>query len=352
MRRFVLLFAATILVAPVAWVRAMEDPVVIPVAFDVVNTNTSKLQCLTDGKPYTIKGDLVGLPSRLDDSQRAVTLYLHGSTISRWQWRVPVPGYDYAWEMAKQGHISLAIDQLGYAASGHPDGNQMCVGGLADIAHQLVGKLRTGEYHAEEASTGPTFHKIAIAGNSMGGIVAEVETYSYDDVDALILFGAGDLTVSIALVLPHNRDFSLKCVQGGEPPEDAWTEPKNYGYLWPSAEAEIEDVAHDIDPAVAAAFAAVRNRDACQNQGTVAEGLAINNLYSWQIHVPVLLMYGEEEKLFGPQPWAGEIQKAKMIGSDDVTLVVNEGEGHVGMWEVHADRFRERVSAWLTPRGF
>jgi pimeloyl-ACP methyl ester carboxylesterase len=352
MRRFVLLFAATILVAPIASVRATEDPAIIPVAFNVVNTNTSRLQCLTDGLPYTIKGDLVGLPSRLEDPQRAVTLYLHGATISRLQWRLPVSGYDYAWEMAKRGNVSLAIDQLGYDESGHPDGNQMCVGGLADIAHQIIGKLRTGNYRAGEAQTGPSFQKIAIAGNSMGGIVAEVETYSYDDVDALILFGAADLTVNIALLLPRLRDFALSCAQGGEPPEDGWTEPMNYAYVWPSAEAEIEDGAYDIDPVVAAAFAAVRNRDSCQNIGTVAEGLALNNLYSWQIDVPVLLMYGEHDKLFGPQPWAGEIQKAKMIGSDDVTLVVNEGEGHVGMWEVHADRFRERVSAWLTPRGF
>jgi pimeloyl-ACP methyl ester carboxylesterase len=350
-RRFIALAVVGGLALAVVPARA-EEPVAIPVSFDVVNTNTSKVPCPTDGKPYTVEGDLVGLPSDLAASERAVTLYLHGSTISRFQWRMPVPGYDYAWEMAKLGHVSLAIDQLGYEASGHPDGNAMCVGGLADIAHQIVGKLGSGDYRANGAQGGPTFQKIAIAGNSMGGVVAEIETYSYDDVDGLILFGAGDLTVSIVLALPRARDFAVKCAQGGEPPEDGWTEPLGYAYTWPSAEAELDDVAYEIDPAVAAAFAEIRNRDSCENQGSVAEGLAFNNLYSWQIDVPVLLMYGEHEKLFGPQPWAGEIQKAKMIGSDDVTLVVNENEGHVGMLEVHADVFRARVSAWLTPRGF
>ena len=62
------------------------------------------------------------------------------------------PRYDYAAALARAGHASVVIDRLGYGASGHPDGNQTCLGAQADIAHQIVGKLRSGDYVVEQDS--------------------------------------------------------------------------------------------------------------------------------------------------------------------------------------------------------
>jgi pimeloyl-ACP methyl ester carboxylesterase len=323
----------------------------IPVSFDVVNTNISKVPCNTDGRAYTVRGELVALPSALGAADLAVTLYLHGSTLGR-MWHLPVPGYDYVWEMAKLGHVSIAIDQLGYGSSGHPDGNLVCVGGNADIAHQIVTDLRGGGYGFGGAKNGPTFDKVAIAGNSSGAVVAEVEAYSFDDVDGLIINGGGDLSISLALIVPRLSGFAVTCATGGEPPVDERTTPTGYAFTWPSAESERHDIAYDMPSAVAVEFAKERQRDPCAYQETVVAGLFFNNAYSWQIHVPVLLIYGEHEKLVGPQPLVGEVQRAKMIGSSDVTLVVDEGEGHCGMLDGRAEVFRARIDEWLTPRGF
>ncbi len=279
-----------------------------------------------------------------------MTLYIHGSTLGS-MWHLPVPGYDHVLEMAKLGHISIAIDQLGYGASGHPDGDLVCVGGNADIAHQIVMQLRNGDYAFGESPNGPAFDRVALAGNSSGGVVAEVAAYSFGDIDGLILNGAGDATVSLALLIPKFAKFLVTCARGGESPDGGASPPDGYGYLWPSTASNREDITYDMPPEVTAAFASYRERDPCGYQESVGPGLLTNNLYSWQIEIPVLLINGREDKVVGPQPYVGMVQKAKMIGSDDITLVVDDGEGHCGMIDARADIFRAHIAEWLAPRG-
>src|SRR5207302_9615935 len=80
-----------------------------------------------------------------------------------------VPSYDYAHELARLGHDSVAIDRLGYLPSARPDGNDICLGSQADIAHQIVHALRQGEYVM--AGAAPTsFARVTLAGHSVGGL--------------------------------------------------------------------------------------------------------------------------------------------------------------------------------------
>src|SRR5947207_9534731 len=129
-----------------------QSAVEIPVSFQVQNTDTSKPPCnsgLPDGATYTIRGHISGPQAALSsDRARTVTLYLFGYEAGEWNWDLKgVPGYDYAAEMARRGHVSLTIDELGYGASGHPaNGTETCQGAEADITHQIVQKLRHGEY--------------------------------------------------------------------------------------------------------------------------------------------------------------------------------------------------------------
>src|SRR4051812_27817657 len=131
---------------------AASGIVEVPVAFQVVNTDTSGAPCNparpSDGRPYTVRGHLTGPKSAFAARRsNAVTFYLFGYEAGEWNWDFKdVPGYDYAAEMAQLGHVSLTIDQLGYGASGHPNGNDTCMGAQADIAHQIVSQLRTGSY--------------------------------------------------------------------------------------------------------------------------------------------------------------------------------------------------------------
>src|SRR5205814_5434408 len=110
-----------------------------------------------------------------------------------WNWDLKgVPGYDYAAEMAKQGHVSLTLDELGYGASGHPaNGNETCEGAEADITHQIIQKLRHGLYTLGEYP-GIEFSKVVLAGHDVGGAVAEIEAYSYAVIDGLSLISFAD----------------------------------------------------------------------------------------------------------------------------------------------------------------
>src|SRR5438046_3929390 len=128
-----------------------RDIVDVPVSFQVQNTNTSRDPCPSDGKPYVVRGHLTGPRAAiLGPGPRAVTLYYEGFDSGEWSWRFRVvPGYDYAAELAKLGETSVTIDQVGYGASGHPQGNDTSIGAQADIAHQIIGQLRGATYSAD-----------------------------------------------------------------------------------------------------------------------------------------------------------------------------------------------------------
>src|SRR5437870_883718 len=151
-RHVIAIAAAAVMVAAVApkSLATVDDDVIdVPVSFAVADTNTSQAPCVSDGAKYTVRGHLTGPRSALrGDRRRAVTLYLYGFEGGEWNWHLrDVPGYDHAAEMAKLGHVSVTIDQVGYGASGRPvDGNLTCVGAQADIAHQIVQQLRSGAY--------------------------------------------------------------------------------------------------------------------------------------------------------------------------------------------------------------
>src|SRR5919201_975916 len=198
-----------------------RDVVDVPVAFQVQNTNTSRDPCPSDAKSYVVRGHLTGPRAAvLGPGPRAMTLYYEGFDSGEWMWRFRVvPGYDYAAEMAKLGQTSVTVDQVGYGASGHPQGNDTCIGAQADIAHQIIGQLRSGTYSA--AGTSPVkFEKVVL------GIFA---------------------------------DASARCAAGGEPAYPGG--PGGYVYYpqlsdWPT-------LMPNSDPDVIAGAIASRQRNPC-----------------------------------------------------------------------------------------
>src|SRR5437588_4075929 len=65
-------------------------------------------------------------------------------------------------------------------------GTLTCQGALADIAHQIVGDLRSGNYSLDGGS-GVRFKTVVLVGHGVGGQVAEIEAYPYHDINGLIL---------------------------------------------------------------------------------------------------------------------------------------------------------------------
>src|SRR3954453_10680274 len=143
--------------APAAGAKAKKKvkAASVSVTFTVKNTNTSQFACASDGATYQVKGHISGPASALASASKkkkkakkrpkAVTLYMHGLGLGEWFWNfTPIPGYNYALQQARAGHVSVTVDRLGYGASSRPDGNKICIGSQADVTHQIVQQLKTG----------------------------------------------------------------------------------------------------------------------------------------------------------------------------------------------------------------
>lgn len=325
-----------------------SQPIVdIPVSFEVDNLNRSLLACESDGQRYTIRGHITGPASMLDDPERSIAVHLHGGTVDERHYRSEVPGYHYAYDMAARGHTVLTVSELGYGDSGLPHGAQVCKGSQADTIHQVIEQLRAGTYTS--AGARPAFARVAVGGLSQGGATSQIVAYSWpDDVDALFQLGMGNVLLPTPTLTANlAMGEAPACGSGGY--EKHAGGPDGYAHTWPSAEAEIADAYTDPDPAAAAGFAALRQRDPCGVLTTTGNAVANGNAYLDRIDVPVLVLFGRDDQLF--QPPTQELQAQRFTGSTAVTFVQLDGTGH----EVVLDRgqlgqaraFRDAMSAWF-----
>jgi pimeloyl-ACP methyl ester carboxylesterase len=320
----------------------------IPVSFSVKNTDTSGLPCPTDGKQYVVHGELIGPPWRLgaatDTADRAVTLYLHGLGFGGYFWNyAAVSGYDYAVEMAKLGHASAVIDRLGYGSSSHPDGSFSCVGGQADITHQIIDQLKAGSY----ATSGPSvrFERVALASHSAGGAIAQVEAYSYRDTDALIVMAWDDQPSLLAT--DQALQTGVVCATTGQLAGPG--QPGGYAYFGQTPGAFRAAMFHNADPRVEASITGMRPRDPCGEIASLATAIIQGSKVA-AITEPVLVVCGANDALFPPP--SCERQQALYTGSHDVSTTTLQNTGHALTLGRTAPQLRAAVSAWLDKRGF
>lgn len=312
----------------------------VPVAFQVVNTDTSGAPCNpaspSDGRAYTVRGHLTG-PKSVFASRRgnAVSLYLFGYEGGEWNWDFKdVPGYDYAADLAQRGHVSLTIDQLGYGASGHPAGNDTCMGAQADVAHQIVSRLRTGSY-ALGSGPGIPFPSVTLAGHDVGGQIAEIEAYSYKDVDGLILVTWADQGQT-PWILQRSAQASLDwCPQSADGYVHFVSEPEFRGLLFYDADPRVIDAANNL-----------RNPNPCGMIDTAGQSVVVDKARTSEIEVPVLIVFGARDTLVWTRQ-GEEQQQDNFTGSRDKTTVFVPDAGHFPMLEKIAPEFRDVIASWL-----
>jgi pimeloyl-ACP methyl ester carboxylesterase len=308
------------------------------VTFQVRSVNTSMVPCPTDGGMYTIQGHLTA-PDGVTPS--AVVLDLHGLGYGEFFWHFQsVPGYDWVAGLADRGIASVSVDRLGYGASSHPPGTQTCMGGQADIAHQMVQALRTGAYSMDG---GPAigFSKVVLAGHSAGGGIAQVEAYSFHDVDGLMVFSWADSDQS-PQVLGAFAQTGGVCLSGGKPP--------GYAPLGQSDDEFKALMFHNADPAVESAATAMRNPDPCGDDGSIPTEIVVDHMQVPSIKLPVLLVIGANDAIFPPP--ALDHQKSLYTGTGDLTAVSVPDTGHAVTLELSAPSTLATVASWLCARGF
>ena len=317
------------------------------VSFEVRNVNRSKLRCPTNGEEVKLAGRIVGPRRALAARNRSasVTLYLHEFSFGKWMWNFPDPTYDFVTNLARRGHVSVIIDRLGYDDSPRPHGREVCLGGDADMAHQIVSQLRRGSYGL--GRRGPRgFDRVVLAGHSGGGMVAQVAAYSFGDIDGLINFAHVDQGFT-----PSGLAFGAVqgsvCALGGQPSEPG--QARGYAYF---AQLDAEwryAFMHNADPEIAAAATGLRNRDPCGDVYSFVRGHLVDHRHLREVAVPTLLLYPLDDTNYS-HPAAGKQQRRLFTGSPDVTLRFFPG-AHAMPLQRSAPRLQATVARWLTSRG-
>lgn len=320
-----------------------RQTVQVPVSFEVRNVNRSKVACASDGKTYTVRGHLVGPANALNNPKKldAATLYLHGLSFGEFFWNFQqATDYNYAEAQARRGNVSVVVDRLGYVSSDKPDGFGICVGSRADIAHQMVLALRSGGYDAD-GHTGPAFAKVALAGHSYGGQIAQVEAYSFGDIDGLIVVGYADRVQSA--LLKSNATYAAQvCSTGGL--RVGGVGPAGYAPFGPP-EGALAALFNSAPQRVQLAAKQLLTIDPCGDTASFDAATQVDLANVQRITVPVLIVAGGADKLFPPP--AGPDQAALFTGSSSVTQVTLPNTAHAITFEAGHDQFVKVVDSWL-----
>jgi pimeloyl-ACP methyl ester carboxylesterase len=320
-----------------------------PISFQVRNVNRSTLACPSDGAAYEVKGYLIGPASEVGPGAsgglRSVTLYLHDLSFGEFFWSFSAaPRYDYAAAMARAGHASVVIDRLGYGSSGHPDGNQTCLGADADIAHQIVGKLRSGDYLAKDGHS-PSFDRVALGGHSVGALIANLEAFSFNDIDGLV---AMSYTPQVSQeAFGQFYASRVVCEAGGEPSSPGG--PGGYANFGATAAEFDARVFYSAEAAVREVATRLRAPDPCGESASIIDALVQDLKSLSRVKVPVLVVCGREDA--ATPSFACPHLKRRYVGSRDVSLRFIPRAGHALTLERTAPTLRRRVATWLSAHG-
>lgn len=315
----------------------------IPVSFRVQNINRSDVPCASDGRTYTVRGRIVG-PADDIRARRigAATMYLHGLSFGEFFWDFrQAKGYDYAHEQATRGQVSVVIDRLGYGSSDKVDGNAVCVGSRADMTHQMVQQLRSGDYQTSPSGRTPKVRDVYLAGHSYGGQIAQVEAYSFGDIAGLVVIGYSDRVQSDVLKASAAYAAGV-CATGGVPVGGGG--PTGYAPFGPPSGAAAA-LFNSARPRVRQAGLTQLTVDPCGDTASFAAATEIDLARIGSVRVPVLVVGGGQDALF-PKPAARD-QVSLFTGSRDVTGRTLARTAHAFTLEQSHQQFANVVRRWL-----
>ncbi len=321
--------------------RTPSGVVDLAVEFTVDNVNRTRGRCSADGEEYTVRGHLTAPEEVLAADAPAVALLVHGTNTGEWIWRLDVEGRNYVHELAARGHASVTIDRLGYGSSDIPEGFASCSGAHADIAHQVVERLRAGDYTVEGGDP-PSFDTVVLGGHSSGALVAESVAASFGGVDGLLLTG----WAAVGITDDTNRRFLTAyrtCLEGGEE-HRAPGDPRGYVHFDPTLEDFTEGgLGPHADPAVVAEVEGLWGRNPCGVM--VSEPMAI--LYDLdlvgEIDVPVHLVFGAHDVLRqGVEGYPG-----LFTSSPEVTETTLTDAGHFVTVDAGAELLYDTAAGWM-----
>jgi pimeloyl-ACP methyl ester carboxylesterase len=297
-----------------------------PVAFRVQNP-------AVPGETYTVRGTLYR-PGRMANCSSSVLLLLHGTAGGAFAWDFPVrpEKYSVTRALAAAGYPTVAIDELGYASSDHPNGYTLTIPSYADISHQIVLQLRQGSYTAR-APVG--FGRVGLIGHSAGGEMAELSAGTYGGIDLLVVMGfIHFVTDEVA------RVFSTE--------EIPRALGHDYVFFWGSKE-RLHHFHHNPDYIDADVLAKVDELTTLTPSGLVLTiGPFPSRAVIGSIKVPLLLMVSEKDNIFPVDKAHQDLDL--FVAAADKTLHVVPNAGHTFHLEPNAPETMATLVSWLAAR--
>lgn len=287
---------------------------------------------LDPGATYTVKGSL----TRPAGCASSVLLAEHGLSYGKWAWDFPLrpETYSTARALAARGYALLAIDELGYGESDHPNGYTLTVESYADITAQIIRRLRAGTY---EAASPVAFSHVGLLGHSAGSEIVELAAGLYPDlVDVVIPTAYEHAPTGVS-----PEWLALKWIAGDE----VRAAQSDYEYF----ETDPETRAADMYNLAVAEGDVVAKDTELLNLTPSGEIFSIGAQPSRHvmaaITAPVLLVLAEKDALF---PASGaDAEMLQFAGTADKALYVVPAAGHSFMLHPNAPQTNEAIADWL-----
>ncbi|WP_306333089.1 alpha/beta hydrolase [Streptomyces sp. KL118A] len=234
------------------------------------------------GTTWRLDAELFLPPGKAPDT---VQLLLPGLTYDRRYWTAP-GALDYTRHAVGEGYAVLALDRPGTGASEHPAAEQVTVESNVEAVHQVVAALRRG------APGLPAFRRVVAVGHSLGSGIALIEAARHRDLDALVITG---LLHAVGPLYPEAMPALYPATE--DPLLAPTNPPENYLTTRPGRRAALYEHPPGIDPGVSAWH------EDTKSTVTAGEGFTLDAIYqpevAAEVRVPVLLVVGQEDRLFG-----------------------------------------------------
>jgi pimeloyl-ACP methyl ester carboxylesterase len=296
----------------------------------------------SDPTVYNVVGDLC---SRGSIHDRTIQVTVSGATYGHVYWDFPYQpeNYSYVRRATAEGYAVLNLDRIGVGRSDHPPADQITLEADAWVTHQVIQALRSGTIVA------PSFgrveaEKVVLIGHSLGSSVAILEAAYYGDVDGVVLTGlTHTFGPGLALAFAAFYPASLDPVLGGAGLTD--------GYLTTIPGHREIFYNPPYDPQVAAIDEATKQ--------TVTTG-ELGNPFVWMepskdIHVPVLVLMGDNDSLFCGVPTcteSGTFETERSFFAPDACLetVAIANAGHDLNLQFQAQESYGVITDWIDRR--
>lgn len=274
----------------------------------------------------------------------SVQLLVHGATYDRayWDWPDRSPYYSYVRAAVAAGYATFSVDRLGAGVSSHPPSTQVTLRNGATALHGVVGQLRSGSLG------GSAFEHVVWIGHSFGSIYAWTYAMRFDDIDAYVLTGQ----------LHAIKRSWLAGAFGSLAPAGGGLDP---GYLTtlPGTRDDLFYYVPTTEAAVIATDEATKDTvTAAELQEGGGPPPPPEQAPSRSIHVPTLLVVGENDNLFCGPPDGLDCTETNVLAAEapyyspaaDLGVEAVGRTGHVLSLHLTAPLTHLRILHWTLSR--